>query len=96
MKKRQIVQNIRSYFADKPVKKAWLFGSFAREEQEHDSDVDLLVELDFSQPIGLEYVHWWMDLETILNLKVDLVCEGTLSKYVLPFVEKDKQLIYER
>lgn len=96
MEKRQIVQTIRSYFADKPVERAWLFGSFAREEQANDSDVDLLVELDFSQPIGLEYVHWWMDLEEKLGRKVDLVCEGTLSKYVVPFVNHDKQLIYER
>lgn len=96
MEKRQIVQTIRSYFADKPVERAWLFGSFAREEQASDSDVDLLVELDFSQPIGLEYVHWWMDLEEKLGRKVDLVCEGTLSQYVLPFVDHDKQLIYER
>lgn len=96
MKKQQIVQIIRSYFADKPVRKAWLFGSFARDEQEADSDIDVLLELDFSQPIGLEYVHWWMDLEEKLNRKVDLVSDGTLSKYVLPFIEKDKQLIYER
>ena len=96
MKKTQIVQTIRSYLADKPVERAWLFGSFARDEQENDSDIDVLVELDFSQPIGLEYVHWWMDLEKKLGRKVDLVCEGTLSKYIIPFVEKDKQLIYER
>ena len=96
MEKRQIVQTIRSYFADKPVEKAWLFGSFARDEQTNDSDIDVLVELDFSQPIGLEYVRWWLDLEERLGQKVDLVSEGTLSKYVLPFVEKDKQLIYER
>lgn len=96
MKKRQIVQTIQSYFADKPVEKAWLFGSFARNEEANDSDVDVLVKLDFSQPIGLEYVHWWMDLEEKLGRKVDLVCEGTLSNYVLPFVEEDKQLIYER
>ncbi len=96
MNKPQIIQTIRDYLSDKPVEKAWLFGSFARNEQENDSDVDVLLELDLSQPIGLEYVHWWMDLEGKLDRKVDLVCEGTLSKYVAPFVEKEKQLIYER
>jgi len=96
VEKKYIVQTIRAYFADKPVERAWLFGSFARDDQQNDSDIDVLVELDFSQPIGLEYVHWWMDLEKQLNRKVDLVCEGTVSKYVLPYVEQDKQLIYER
>ena len=96
MEKSQIIQTIQSYLVGKPVEKAWLFGSFARNEQETDSDVDVLLKLDYSQPVGLEYVHWWMDLEDRLNRKVDLVCEGTLSKYILPYVEKDKQLIYER
>ncbi|GAB4045325.1 nucleotidyltransferase family protein [Spirosoma litoris] len=96
MEKGQIVQEIQHYFADKPVERAWLFGSFARDEQETDSDIDVLLELDFSVPIGLEYIHWWMDLEKKLNRKVDLVCEGTLSKYIIPFVNQDKQLIYER
>ncbi|QMW05887.1 nucleotidyltransferase family protein [Spirosoma foliorum] len=96
MEKGQIVQEIQHYFADKPVERAWLFGSFARGEQEADSDIDVLLELDFSEPIGLEYIHWWMDLEKKLNRKVDLVCEGTLSKYIIPFVNQDKQLIYER
>lgn len=96
VEKKYIVQTIRAYFADKPVERVWLFGSFARDDQQNDSDIDVLVELDFSQPIGLEYVHWWMDLEKQLNRKVDLVCEGTVSKYVLPYVEQDKQLIYKR
>ena len=96
MEKDRIIQFIQGYFADKPVEKAWLFGSFARDEQLADSDVDVLLELDFSEPIGMEYIHWWMDLEKTLNRKVDLVCDGTLSKYVVPFVEHDKQLIYER
>ena len=96
MDKQQIVQTIQSYFADKPVERAWLFGSFARNEQQEDSDIDVLLELDFAQPVGLEYVHWWLDLEKTLNRKVDLVCEGTLSHYVIPFVNQDKQLIYER
>lgn len=96
MEKGQIVRTIQHYFADKPVERAWLFGSFARNEQEADSDVDVLIEVDFSSPVGLEYIHWWMDLENELNRKVDLVCEGTLSKYIVPFVDQDKQLIYER
>jgi predicted nucleotidyltransferase len=96
MEKKQIVQTIQQYFADKPVERAWLFGSFARNEQQSDSDIDVLIELDFSCPIGLEYVHWWMDLERMLARKVDLVCEGTLSKYIVPLVNQDKQLIYER
>ena len=48
-----ITQQISDYFKTQPVLKAWIFGSFARGEQREDSDVDLLVKLDRSLPIGL-------------------------------------------
>jgi hypothetical protein len=31
-----------------------------------------------------------------LNKKVDLVSENSLSRHILPFINLDKQLIYER
>ncbi|MCI7007594.1 MAG: nucleotidyltransferase domain-containing protein [Parabacteroides sp.] len=64
--------------------KAWLFGSFSREEQTPDSDVDILVLLDKSRPIGLKFFGMWSDLEDLLGRKVDLVSEGTL----LPFAQE--------
>ena len=42
----QIQQTVQDYFKDKPVKKVFLFGSYARNEAEENSDVDLLVDLD--------------------------------------------------
>ena len=53
MSTQQIQQTLAEYFATQPVLKAWLFGSYARGEQREDSDVDILVALDKSQPIGL-------------------------------------------
>jgi uncharacterized protein len=58
------------------VKSLELFGSVARDEARHDSDVDLLVE--FSHPLGL--FHFFIGLkqylESLLGCQVDL---GTLS-----------------
>jgi predicted nucleotidyltransferase len=87
---------LQRFFAGKPVKKAYLFGSYARNEAGIGSDIDLLVELDYSVPIGLSFVQMVLDLEAMLQTKVDLVTTDGLSKYVKPFVDKDKQLIYER
>jgi predicted nucleotidyltransferase len=87
---------IREYLKDKPVFKAYLFGSYAREEADEDSDIDILLELDYSEHIGLEYVQMKLDIEKILNRPVDLVSERALSKYIKPIVDKEKVLIYER
>ena len=49
-----MIKIIAEYFKTQPVMKAWLFGSFARGEEHPDSDVDLLVVIDHSRPVGLE------------------------------------------
>ena len=87
---------IIEYLKNKPVFKAYLFASYAREDARDDSDVDILLELDYSEHIGLEYVQMKIDIERILNKSVDLVTEKALSKYIKPIVDKEKVLIYEK
>jgi len=92
----ETVNKIRKFFKDKPVIKTYLFGSYARNEQDEKSDIDILVELDYTQKVGMEYIRMQMDLEELLNTKVDLVSAGGISKYIKPFIDKDKVLIFER
>jgi predicted nucleotidyltransferase len=87
---------IQNYFAGIPVKKAYLFGSMARGEATEKSDIDILVELDHSKPIGMQFFIFQSDLEELLQKKVDLVAHEGLSRHVKPYIDKDKILIYER
>lgn len=89
------IQIIQHYFAQKPVLKAYLFGSYSRNEADHESDVDILVELDYSRHIGLGFVQMKFDLEEMLNKKVDLIPADGINHRILPFIDSDKQLIYE-
>ena len=91
-----MTKTIAEYFKTQPVLKAWLFGSYSRGEQTKDSDVDILVLLDKSRPIGLKFFGMWNDLEELLGQKVDLVSDGTLLPFAQQSTEKDKILIYER
>lgn len=86
---------IREYFRTQPVLRAWLFGSFARGEETPDSDIDILVDLDYSKPIGLEFVQMQLDLMELLRKPIDLVSSRGLSKYIKPYIDKDKVLLYE-
>jgi uncharacterized protein len=90
--------SLQTYFESQPaIQKVYLFGSFARGEAGRNSDLDLLVSLNYDQmPTGLEYFQIWQELETLIKRKVDFVTEKSLSKYVQPFVELDKKLIYEK
>jgi predicted nucleotidyltransferase len=37
-----------------------------------------------------------LELEEMLQRKIDLVSSRAISKYILPFVDRDKRLIYEK
>lgn len=87
---------LQQFFIGRPIKKAYLFGSYARNEATKDSDLDILVELDHTQPIGMKFFTYQSELEDILHKKVDLVSDEGLSRHVKPFIDQDKILIYER
>ena len=80
-----------------PVEKAWLFGSFARNEEDSRSDIDVLVRFCPSEKITLfRYGGIVYNLEQATGRKVDLVEEGMLHPFALNSAEKDKILIYEK
>jgi len=73
-----------------PIKQLAIFGSVSRQEDNENSDVDILVEFD--HPVGMEFIHLCYELEKILNRKVDLVSRnGIKEKY---FNEIKNDLIY--
>jgi predicted nucleotidyltransferase len=59
--------------------KVYLFGSYVRGLADDKSDIDILVDLDYSQRIGLQFIQMKVDLEKLLNSKVDLVSSNGIS-----------------
>ena len=97
MSTQEIKRVIAEYFKTQPVLKAWLFGSYSRGEQCEDSDVDILILVDRSQPVGLfKLSGMHLDLQDLLGLPVDLVTVKGLMDFARDSVERDKILIYER
>lgn len=98
MNRQQIIQAIHDYMATQPVVKAWIFGSFARCEENAESDIDILFVPDFSKGTFTLLTHGGMyeDLKQLLGREVDLIIDGSLRPYVRESAEQDKVLIYER
>lgn len=91
------IEAIIAYLTTQPVKKMWLFGSYASKEARNDSDVDLLVSYDSEARVGmLKHTEILLALEDILNKPVDLVPEDSLREDIRPFVNDNKIMIYER
>ena len=90
------IESIKDYFRTRPVLKAYLFGSYLHGNANKESDIDILVDLDYSQKIGLQFIQMKMDLEKLLENKVDLVSSNGMSKYIKPIVDSEKRLIYAK
>jgi len=70
------------------VKSIGLFGSWVRDEQTKQSDVDVLVK--FEKPIGFfKFVEIEDYLSERLGVKVDLVTPDALKPLIKPQVEKE-------
>ena len=92
-----MIPRMQRFFAAQPVNRAYLFGSFSRGEEKPDSDVDIMVDLDKSKPIGLfQYVTMKLELQDLLQREVDLVERNELLPFAQKSANRDKLLIYER
>lgn len=69
------------------VKEIGIFGSCIRGEQREKSDLDILVE--FEELIGLEFIELAEFLESILEMKVDLVSKGAVKPNRWRYIEED-------
>jgi uncharacterized protein len=74
-----------------PLSKMAIFGSYARNEQTENSDVDVLVE--FHQPIGIRFIDLADELEIILKKKVDLICGKDLNPKFLKKISEDLKYV---
>ncbi len=80
----------------KSVKRAWLFGSFARKEDEIDSDIDLLIDVPANEVFTLfDLAEIKEQLEFGCKRKFDVVLLSGLRPQIRKRVEKDLKLIYE-
>lgn len=92
-----MIPQMQHFFAKQPVNRAYLFGSCSRGEETTDSDVDIMVDLDKTKPIGLfQYVTMKLELQELLQREVDLVETNELLPFARESANRDKFLIYER
>jgi uncharacterized protein len=73
-----------------PIESLAIFGSYARNDQSENSDLDVLVE--FHDRIGIRFIDLAEELEKILKMKVDLVSRKGIKEKYLKSIDTD--LIY--
>lgn len=71
------------------VVKIGLFGSFARDEQREDSDIDLAIEIEKDKKSLKNFFGLKRELETQFGKRIDLGIETALKPIVKAQVEKE-------
>ncbi len=74
-------EDILRIAAGRGARNVRVFGSRARGDADHDSDVDLLVDLDPGRSL-LDLGGLLMDLQDLLGRRVDVVTEKGLHWYI--------------
>ncbi len=90
-------EQIADFCKKNQIRKFAFYGSVLRDDFRSDSDVDVLVEFEPKQPIGLmEVVGIEMELSEMMGRKVDLRTPEDLSKYFRDKVIVGAEVQYER
>lgn len=93
MEKKQGIEELKRkllpILKQKGVRKAGIFGSYARGEQNKKSDIDILVKID--KEVGLvEFIKLKIDLQKLLKRNVDLVEYDTIRPEIRKNIIKDE------
>lgn len=87
MKREKIIEILKNTLQEYGIKKAYLFGSFARNEKKF-NDIDVVIEPpnEFSL---LDLAHVENELNDKTKKKFDLLTFRSISQYIKPYIEKD-------
>jgi hypothetical protein len=75
------------------VHRLGLFGSFLREQQRHESDVDMLVEFEPGRKTFDAFMQLIFFLETLFGRRVELVTPESLSPYIGPHILREMEYV---
>jgi uncharacterized protein len=84
----------KDYIKKLGVAKIGFFGSWVRNEQKENSDLDILVEFINGQKTYKHYIELYDFLEDLYKTRIDLLTPEALSPLIKPYI--DKEIIYER
>lgn len=85
-----ILYNKPYLYSKYPIESLAIFGSYARNEQNTTSDIDVLVE--FNGKIGIKFIDLADEMERLLETKVDFVSRKAVNERYFNAIKND--LIY--
>jgi predicted nucleotidyltransferase len=96
--KKTIENIIKDYFEKEGhIRKAWLFGSFVRGDDDYKSDIDVMIEVPDDSNFSLfDIAEIQYQLEKLISGKVDIVMKEGANPRIMERIKSDLKVIYER
>lgn len=88
--KQLLTLNKQVLFNKYKIKTLAIFGSYARNEANENSDIDILV--DFNEIVGIEFIDLAKELENLIGFRVDLVSRKGIKPKYFDYIKEE--LIY--
>lgn len=76
------------------VKTLGLFGSFVRDHQNSESDIDFLVEFEPDQKTFEHFMALSFFLEDLLQRRIELITPEALSPYIGPYILEEIEYVH--
>ena len=76
------------------IEKAYLFGSYARNTADKNSDIDIVVSLN--SPVGMKLYSLYDEIENVFDKNSDILTENEILNIMPRTYERDRVLLYER
>ena len=78
------------------IERAWLFGSYARQDDTEESDIDVLIDVPEENTFTLfDIAEVQEKLRQLTNRRIDVVMLRALRPQVKERIKQDLKLIYE-
>ncbi len=82
-------ENKKQFYLKYGIQKIGLFGSYARDEQRDDSDVDIVIKMQSSKKNLRAFFGFKRELEEKLGKKVDVGTQESIKPIVQKYIEKE-------
>ena len=92
--KQKIYSDIVEFLKSKGATKVAVFGSYVRDEEKPESDIDLITEFPDDMSL-LKFVRIERELSDKIGRKVDLLTEEYISPYFLDSVKLQMKILFQ-
>ena len=97
LRKRDVKEQLLKICEENDIVFMAIFGSFVRQEQGKNSDIDIAIKFSKSATKSLfDLVELEEKLTRLFGRKVDLGEYDTISPYIVDYVKKEMRVIYEK